>query len=68
MILLALAAVLAVKRLTDLTRSAGKTAHIFKSESKALKQDEPGQGSASQPGTRIVSGQIVEDGERPSRL
>ncbi|MFD7386237.1 twin-arginine translocase TatA/TatE family subunit [Streptomyces anulatus] len=42
-LLLVIVAVLAVKRLPDLTRSAGKAARILKSEKRALK-DEDGDG------------------------
>ncbi|MFE7245653.1 twin-arginine translocase TatA/TatE family subunit [Streptomyces sp. NPDC057580] len=39
-ILLVVVVVLGVKKLPELTRSAGKAARIFKSEAKALKNDE----------------------------
>ncbi|MFE3678900.1 twin-arginine translocase TatA/TatE family subunit, partial [Streptomyces griseus] len=42
-LLLVIVAVLAVKRLPDLTRSAGKAARILKSEKRALR-DEDGDG------------------------
>ncbi|MFE3541070.1 twin-arginine translocase TatA/TatE family subunit, partial [Streptomyces anulatus] len=45
-LLLVIVAVLAVKRLPDLTRSAGKAARILKSEKRALK-DEDGDGPRS---------------------
>ncbi|KUN29815.1 twin-arginine translocase TatA/TatE family subunit [Streptomyces sp. NPDC057280] len=42
LILLVVVVVLGIKKLPELTRSAGKAARIFKSEAKALKeQDEP---------------------------
>ncbi|MFD3644459.1 twin-arginine translocase TatA/TatE family subunit, partial [Streptomyces griseus] len=45
-LLLVIVAVLAVKRLPDLTRSAGKAARILKSEKRALR-DEDGDGPRS---------------------
>ncbi|MFE7454723.1 twin-arginine translocase TatA/TatE family subunit, partial [Streptomyces griseus] len=47
-LLLVIVAVLAVKRLPDLTRSAGKAARILKSEKRALR-DEDGDGPRSSP-------------------
>ncbi|MER6249579.1 twin-arginine translocase TatA/TatE family subunit [Streptomyces griseorubiginosus] len=42
LILLVVVVVVGIKKLPELTRSAGKTARIFKSEAKALKeQDRP---------------------------
>ncbi|WP_428935822.1 twin-arginine translocase TatA/TatE family subunit [Streptomyces sp. ACT015] len=44
-ILIVVVVVLGIKKLPELTRSAGKAARIFKSEAKALKeQDAPGAG------------------------
>ncbi|MFB6781346.1 MULTISPECIES: twin-arginine translocase TatA/TatE family subunit [unclassified Streptomyces] len=40
LILVVVVVVLGVKKLPELTRSAGKAARIFKSEAKALKNDE----------------------------
>ncbi|MCX4538616.1 twin-arginine translocase TatA/TatE family subunit [Streptomyces sp. NPDC002596] len=40
LVLLVVVVVLGVKKLPELTRSAGKAARIFKSEAKALKNDE----------------------------
>ncbi|MER7690808.1 twin-arginine translocase TatA/TatE family subunit [Streptomyces sp. NPDC097610] len=40
LILLVVVVVLGIKKLPELTRSAGKAARIFKSEAKALKNDE----------------------------
>ncbi|MFC9620586.1 twin-arginine translocase TatA/TatE family subunit [Streptomyces sp. NPDC056930] len=40
LILLVVVVVLGIKKLPELTRSAGKAARIFKSETKALKRDE----------------------------
>ncbi|MDN3027226.1 twin-arginine translocase TatA/TatE family subunit [Streptomyces sp. S.PB5] len=46
LILLVVVVVLGIKKLPELTRSAGKAARIFKSEAKALKeQDDPRAGS-----------------------
>ncbi|WP_166025634.1 twin-arginine translocase TatA/TatE family subunit [Streptomyces chilikensis] len=53
-ILLVVAAVLAVKRLPDLTRSMGKSARILKAESRALKdRTAPGE-------PRTVRGEVVD--------
>ncbi|MEW2491418.1 twin-arginine translocase TatA/TatE family subunit [Streptomyces sp. NBC_00873] len=40
LILLVVVVVLGIKKLPELTRSAGKAARIFKSEAKALRNDE----------------------------
>ncbi|MFF2846454.1 twin-arginine translocase TatA/TatE family subunit [Streptomyces sp. NPDC058001] len=55
LILIVVAVILAVKKLPELTRSAGKAARILKSETKALKEEgkTPGDGPAS--GTRSAS-------------
>ncbi|NYV75285.1 twin-arginine translocase TatA/TatE family subunit [Streptomyces sp. UH6] len=50
-VLLVVAAVLAAKRLPELTRSMGKSARILKAESRALK-DEPAPGEP-----RVVQGE-----------
>ncbi|MFE7860144.1 twin-arginine translocase TatA/TatE family subunit [Streptomyces sp. NPDC057403] len=56
-ILLVVVVVLGIKKLPELTRSAGKAARIFKSEAKALKgQDE--RGATSDPG-RVISGTVT---------
>ncbi|MGW0928024.1 twin-arginine translocase TatA/TatE family subunit [Streptomyces sp. NPDC002644] len=55
-VLLVVAAVLAVKRLPDLARSAGKSARILKAESRAMK-DAPAPG-----GTKVVRGEVVDRG------
>ncbi|MFB6789416.1 twin-arginine translocase TatA/TatE family subunit [Streptomyces olivaceus] len=57
-ILIVLIAVLAAKKLPELTRSAGKSARILKAEARAAKdQDEPGT-------PRVVQGEAIrrEDG------
>jgi sec-independent protein translocase protein TatA len=53
-ILLVVAAVLAVKRLPDLARSAGKSARILKAESRAMK-DRPAPGEP-----QVVRGEVVD--------
>ncbi|MFE7708429.1 twin-arginine translocase TatA/TatE family subunit [Streptomyces sp. NPDC057486] len=54
LILLVVVVVLGVKKLPELTRSAGTATRIFKSEAKALK-DEGG----AEAGPRTVSGTVV---------
>ncbi|MFF7890053.1 twin-arginine translocase TatA/TatE family subunit [Streptomyces sp. NPDC007896] len=63
-ILVVVIMVLGIKKLPELTRSAGKAARIFKSEAKVLKeQDSPGAASGSE---RVVPGTVVErDGPSP---
>ncbi|MYV60166.1 Sec-independent protein translocase TatA [Streptomyces sp. SID4931] len=65
LVLLVIVAVLAVKRLPDLVRSAGKAARILKSEKRALKdQDAP---QAASPGTGPGTGPgAANDDARPS--
>ncbi|MFJ5836920.1 twin-arginine translocase TatA/TatE family subunit [Streptomyces shenzhenensis] len=63
-ILIVVIVVLGIKKLPELTRSAGKAARIFKSEAKALKeQDAPGgspaAGNAGNAG-KTVSGTVVD--------
>jgi sec-independent protein translocase protein TatA len=63
LILLVVVVVLGIKKLPELTRSAGKAARIFKSEAKALKeQDAPGAPAGAGP---AVSGTVV-DRDEPS--
>jgi len=63
LILIVVIVVVGIKKLPELTRSAGKAARIFKSEAKALKeQDAPG--APPGPG-RVVPGAAV-DREDPS--
>ena len=59
-ILLVVIAVVAFKKLPELTRSAGKATRIFQTESKALRDEDP-------EGTpRIVPGTVVNrDEQRP---
>ncbi|MFJ8790739.1 twin-arginine translocase TatA/TatE family subunit [Streptomyces sp. NPDC102462] len=57
MILIVVIVVLGIKKLPELTRSAGKAARIFKSEAKALGgQDTPSGPPAAQD---VVSGTVV---------
>ncbi|MEU1306391.1 twin-arginine translocase TatA/TatE family subunit [Streptomyces shenzhenensis] len=57
-ILIVVIVVLGIKKLPELTRSAGKAARIFKSEAKALKeQDAPGGSPAA---GNVVSGTVVD--------
>ncbi|MEV7652979.1 twin-arginine translocase TatA/TatE family subunit [Streptomyces anulatus] len=56
-LLLVIVAVLAVKRLPDLMRSAGKAARILKSEKQALK-DEAGDPPRSSP--HVIRGETTE--------
>ncbi|MFF7749074.1 twin-arginine translocase TatA/TatE family subunit [Streptomyces sp. NPDC007971] len=68
-ILVVVVVVLGIKRLPELTRSAGKAVRIFKSEAKAFKgQDASGSGTGGgagpRTGDRVVSGagdQVVSD-------
>ncbi|RDG36462.1 twin-arginine translocase TatA/TatE family subunit [Streptomyces corynorhini] len=75
LILLVIFVIVGVKKLPELTRSAGKAARIFKSEKAALKEDGRGDGAAAgsaragepgagRAGRRIVTGVIV-DRDRP---
>ncbi|BFP57122.1 twin-arginine translocase TatA/TatE family subunit [Streptomyces griseus] len=66
-LLLVIVAVLAVKRLPDLTRSAGKAARILKSEKQALKEDDgpaagttTGDGEAPRTPPRVIRGEATE--------
>ncbi|MCF3169229.1 MULTISPECIES: twin-arginine translocase TatA/TatE family subunit [Streptomyces] len=60
-LLLVIVAVLAVKRLPELTRSAGKAARILKAEKRALKDED---GGPDRPSPRVIRG---ETAERPGR-
>ncbi|MFJ8604273.1 twin-arginine translocase TatA/TatE family subunit [Streptomyces shenzhenensis] len=60
-ILIVVIVVLGIKKLPELTRSAGKAARIFKSEAKALKeQDAPGGSPAAGNAGKTVSGTVVD--------
>ncbi|MFI7289518.1 twin-arginine translocase TatA/TatE family subunit [Streptomyces anulatus] len=56
LLLLVIVAVLAVKRLPDLMRSAGKAARILKSEKQALKDEDNGR---PQPAPRVIRGETT---------
>lgn len=60
-LLLVIVAVLAVKRLPDLTRSAGKAARILKSEKRALKDED---GDDPRPSSRVIRGETAERSQR----
>ncbi|MFF8594991.1 twin-arginine translocase TatA/TatE family subunit [Streptomyces sp. NPDC015220] len=64
-ILLVVVVVLGIKKLPELTRSAGKAARIFKSEAKALK--EQGAPEAAPGPGRVVSGTVVNRDESSPR-
>ncbi|RZB18862.1 Sec-independent protein translocase TatA [Streptomyces sp. F001] len=65
LILLVVVVVLGIKKLPELTRSAGKAARIFKSEAKALKEQDA---DGAQPGAgRVVPGTAAERDEPPAR-
>ncbi|WP_037675138.1 twin-arginine translocase TatA/TatE family subunit [Streptomyces griseus] len=58
LILLVVVVILGIKRLPELTRSAGKATRIFKSEARALRdQDAPG---------RVVQGSVVRRDDSPA--
>jgi sec-independent protein translocase protein TatA len=54
-------AVLAFKKLPGLTRSAGQASRIFRSESKALRDEDP------EGAPRVVPGTVVSRDERQPR-
>ncbi|ARF71163.1 twin-arginine translocase TatA/TatE family subunit [Streptomyces sp. NPDC012600] len=57
-LLLVIVAVLAVKRLPGLVRSAGQAARILKSEKQALKDDAAG--APDRPAPRVIRGETAE--------
>ncbi|MFF6879123.1 MULTISPECIES: twin-arginine translocase TatA/TatE family subunit [unclassified Streptomyces] len=57
-ILIVVIAVIGMKKLPELTRSAGKAARILKAEARAAKDEEAG----TAPATRVVQGEIVPPG------
>ncbi|MEU2228349.1 twin-arginine translocase TatA/TatE family subunit [Streptomyces sp. NPDC018347] len=57
-ILLVVVVVLGFKKLPELTRSAGKASRIFKSEAKALK-DQDSSPPVSNTGGRVIPGSVV---------
>ncbi|PVE13879.1 twin-arginine translocase TatA/TatE family subunit [Streptomyces scopuliridis] len=79
LILIVIAVVVGVKKLPELTRSAGKAARILKSETKALKEEGKEEGKAGDkaegrapdaaaPGERrVVTGTIVDRDDPPVR-
>ncbi|MFI1226643.1 MULTISPECIES: twin-arginine translocase TatA/TatE family subunit [unclassified Streptomyces] len=62
LLLLVIVAVLAVKRLPELMRSAGKAARILKSEKRAFKDEEGRATGADQPPSspRVIRGETAE--------
>ncbi|MEU6379344.1 twin-arginine translocase TatA/TatE family subunit [Streptomyces sp. NPDC046909] len=61
LILLVVVVVLGIKKLPELTRSAGKAARIFKSETRALKEQDSAAG-ASGPGRDVADTAVERDG------
>ncbi|AMW08879.1 hypothetical protein A4E84_04835 [Streptomyces qaidamensis] len=57
-ILIVVIAVIGMKKLPELTRSAGKAARILKAEARAAKDEEAG----TAPAPRVVQGEIVPQG------
>ncbi|MDC0769544.1 twin-arginine translocase TatA/TatE family subunit [Streptomyces sp. HD] len=66
LILLVVAAVLVVKKLPELTRSAGKATRILKGEARALKEQDGPDDARPGPG-RVVPGTVVGRGDPPAR-
>jgi len=58
LILIVVIVVVGIKKLTELTRSAGKAARIFKSETKALKEQDAA--DAPPASGRVVPGEAAE--------
>ncbi|MEU1517604.1 twin-arginine translocase TatA/TatE family subunit [Streptomyces sp. NPDC005811] len=58
LILVVVIVILAIKKLPELTRSAGKAARILKSESRALKDQDGPDRATSAP--RVVRGTVVD--------
>ncbi|MET8946063.1 twin-arginine translocase TatA/TatE family subunit [Streptomyces sp. NPDC004542] len=65
LILLVVVVVLGIKKLPELTRSAGKAARIFKSEAKALKEQEP---AGPPPSGAVVEGAVLQRDDEPPRV
>ncbi|MFE7901975.1 twin-arginine translocase TatA/TatE family subunit [Streptomyces sp. NPDC057424] len=57
-ILIVVIAVIGIKKLPELTRSAGKAARILKAEARAAKDEEAG----TAPAPRTVQGEVVPPG------
>jgi sec-independent protein translocase protein TatA len=55
--LVVVAVVIGAKRLPDLARSAGKSARILKSEARAAKDEQPGDGQGAAP--RVIQGEVI---------
>jgi sec-independent protein translocase protein TatA len=66
LILIVVIVVLGIKKLPELTRSAGKAARIFKSEAKALKEQDSATGAPSGSG-HTVSASAVDRDDTPPR-
>ncbi|MGW0998200.1 twin-arginine translocase TatA/TatE family subunit [Streptomyces sp. NPDC002523] len=64
-ILVVVVVVLGIKKLPELTRSAGKAARIFKSEAKALKEQDSSEAAAGSG--RVVSGRVIDHDEAAPR-
>ncbi|GHH87073.1 translocase [Streptomyces sulfonofaciens] len=64
LILLVVVVVLGIRKLPELTRSAGRAARIFKSEAGALKEQESAGAPLSGP---VVEGVVVQRDDRPPR-
>lgn len=56
-ILIVVIAVLAAKKLPELTRSAGKSARILKAEARAMKEEQAPTGEQATP--RVIPGETV---------
>ncbi|MFJ3620776.1 twin-arginine translocase TatA/TatE family subunit [Streptomyces iakyrus] len=61
-ILIVVIAVIGMKKLPELTRSAGKAARILKAEARAAKDEEAG----TAPAPRVVQGEVVPPGTGPT--
>ncbi|MGC5038828.1 MULTISPECIES: twin-arginine translocase TatA/TatE family subunit [unclassified Streptomyces] len=57
-ILIVVIAVIGIKKLPELSRSAGKAARILKAEARAAKDEEAG----TAPAPRVVQGEVVPPG------
>ncbi|GLW49388.1 translocase [Streptomyces sp. NBRC 14336] len=61
-VLVVIIVVVGIKKLPELTRSAGKAARILKSEAKAMKTDGPSEAPVDEG--RVVRGVVVERDDR----
>jgi sec-independent protein translocase protein TatA len=57
-ILIVIAVVVGVRKLPELTRSAGRSARILKAEARAMKESEPGPEAAGRE-PRVIQGEAV---------